>query len=228
MRKDKNIAIRLRRSGKSYGQIRTALGIPKSTLSVWLRDVKLSQESRRRILSRGHEKSIIALIKRNKYQTVLANKRAGEARDVARAEVRGLMDNPLFISGVALYWAEGYKKGASGSKWKSFDFTNSDPEMVMVMMRFLDKVCKINKKDIKIQLMIHSNSEAERALRYWVGLTGVPRKQFIKTCNSLSKYSRKKRKPLLTNGTIHIRINNVKFFFKIIGWIDGLKDSLGL
>ena len=27
----------------------------------------------------------------------------------------------------------------------------------------------------------------------------------------------------LTHGTLHIRINDVSFFYKMIGWIDGLK-----
>jgi len=30
----------------------------------------------------------------------------------------------------------------------------------------------------------------------------------------------------LTHGTVHIRINNVKLFFRIIGWIDGLKLNI--
>ncbi len=41
MRKDKEIAIKLRKQGLSYSQIKNKLDIPKSTLSYWLRDIKL-------------------------------------------------------------------------------------------------------------------------------------------------------------------------------------------
>ena len=40
MRKDKKKAISLRLSGKSYNEISTKLGVPKSTLSSWFRREK--------------------------------------------------------------------------------------------------------------------------------------------------------------------------------------------
>ena len=228
MRKDKYLAIKLRKGGKSYNQISKILKVPKSTLSSWLKNIKLSSEARNKILNRAHKKSTEALIKRNKYQTVLAAERATKIRNQSRKETFELMKNPLFVSGISLYWAEGYKKGAYGSKWKSVDFANSDPEMIKVMMNFFRSFCGINNANIKIQLMAHPNVDIGKALKFWSSLTKIPQSQFIKTCTAISKYSKKRRNNTLTNGTIHIRINNVKFFFKMIGWIDGLKDFLGL
>ena len=39
---DKNKAIKMRESGMSYSQIKAELGVSKSTLSLWLRDLPLS------------------------------------------------------------------------------------------------------------------------------------------------------------------------------------------
>ena len=57
MRKDKNLAIKLRKQGYSYNQINDKLGISKSTLSYWLRDIKISSQAQNKINSRVYNKS---------------------------------------------------------------------------------------------------------------------------------------------------------------------------
>ena len=227
MRKDKLIAIQLRKKGNSYSQIRETLKVPKSTLSYWLRDLKISNPAREKIMKRAHSASIAGLIKKKKNQTFLAKQGADEIRRKARQEAKKLFGNPLFISGVSLYWAEGYKKGAYGSKWKGVDFANSDPETIKVIMKFFRSFCGVEEKRIKIQLMVHDNMSAKKALSFWSALTKIPKRQFMKISRIFSKSSKKKRNPSsLIYGTIHIRIADVKLFFRIIGWIDGLKERL--
>ncbi len=229
MRSDKGLAIRLRMRGNSYSQISKKLNIPKSTLSYWLKSIKLSKNAKNKIQERVNKTSIKALIKRNKQQTVLAKKRAEEVRSYASKEVKTLARNKLFITGVSLYWAEGYKKGAKGSKWKSVDFANSDAAMIEIMMEFFREICGVENQNIKLQLISHSNVDVEKAVSFWSGITKIPRNQFTKTCCSTSKSSKSKRKnDSLPNGTLHIRINNVSLFFRIIGWIDGFKKYMGL
>ena len=224
MRKDKLQTIALRKQGLSYNEINEKLKIPKSTLSCWLSRVKISQKAKERLSARVHKGSIAGLLKRNKNQTILAKQRADEIRRLAKIETSRLLGNKLFLTGTALYWAEGYKKGAQGSKWKAVDFANSDPDLIKIMMKFFRKVCKVENSKIKIQLIAHKNIDIEKALRFWSDLTKIPENQFIKTCCSISIYSKGKRnKNSLTHGTVHIRINDVKLFFRIIGWIDGLK-----
>ena len=227
MRKDKLQAIDLRKQGLSYNEISGKLKIPKSTLSLWLSNIELSQKAKDRISARVHKGSIAGLLKRNKNQTILAQKRAGEIRRLAKIETSGLLKNRLFLTGVSLYWAEGYKKGAHGSKWKAVDFANSDPDLIRIMMKFFRKICKVENSKIKIQLIAHKNVDIKKALQFWSILTKIPENQFIKTCCSVSIYSKGKRnKNSLTHGTVHIRINDVKLFFRIIGWIDGLKSKI--
>lgn len=223
MRKEKEAAISLRKSGKSYSQIQKDLHVAKSTLSYWLRDIKLTAKAQQKITGRSRETSTKALIQRNKNQTVIAQVRALLIRNSAEKEVAVLIQDPLFIAGVSLYWAEGYKRGASGSKWKCVDFTNADPEMVLLMMNFFRKFCSVNEDRFKIQLIAHPNVDILAAVNYWSSLTNIPESQFIKTCTSLSVRSGQKRKNTLTNGTVHIRVYDVRLFFRIIGWIDGLK-----
>lgn len=226
MRKDKEKAIILRKKGFSYNEISKKLGIPKGTLSYWLTDLKISDEAQKRILGRVYAGSVAGLIKRNKNQTALAKKRADEIRIIARKEAKELLKNKLFLIGISLYWAEGYKKGANGSKWKAVDFANSDPELIKIMMKFFRKICKVDNEKIKMQIIAHKNVNIDEAINFWSSITKLPKGQFIKTCCSVSRYSKNRRGNNLTHGTVHIRINSVKLFFRIIGWIDGLKSNI--
>lgn len=223
MRKDKEEAVRLRKSGRSYSQIQQTLDIAKSTLSSWLRDIPLSQEAQKRISHRAHATSIQALIQRNKNQTILAKAQSDQIRSDAAKEVATLRNNPLFLVGISLYWAEGYKKGAYGSTWKCVDFANSDPNMIRLMMVFFRKFCITDDSKIKIQVIAHHNVDPDDAVLFWSKVTAIPKEQFIKTQLKAPKSSQGKRKGTLTHGTVHIRMYDVRLFFRIVGWIEGLK-----
>ena len=226
MRRDKLQAVKLRQNGNSYGQIRNILKVPKSTLSYWLRDLKISKEAKDKIMKRARKASFASLLKRNRNQTAIAKMRADKIRQEAKQETQRLFINPLFIAGTSLYWAEGYKKGAFGSKWKGVDFANSDSSTVKVMMKYFRNICKVPKDKFRIQLMVHPNIDVEKSINHWSKLTKIPRSQFMKISQVVSKSSKRKRNPnSLIFGTVHIRICDVKLFFRIIGWIDGMKEK---
>lgn len=148
METKKQQAIDLRKTGKSYSQIGNELEIPKSTLSLWLSEIKISKRAQALIDKRAYKKSTDALVKRNKQQTKLAQERAEVIRVAAKKEFLELSKDKMFLAGICLYWAEGYKKGAYGSKWKCVDFANSDPEMIMLLMRFFCEKCGIEMSKI--------------------------------------------------------------------------------
>ncbi|OGH79439.1 MAG: hypothetical protein A2469_04820 [Candidatus Magasanikbacteria bacterium RIFOXYC2_FULL_40_16] len=226
MKVEKINAIKLRKLGKSYNEISKSLKIPKSTLSYWLRDIVLSKKAKTRIENRVYEKSVKALIRRNKEQTVFAKERAKEIREKAAKEVKKIRENDLFLVGISLYWGEGYKKGAEGSIWKCVDFTNSDSTMVMMMMRFFREICKVEEDKMRVQVILHRNLSGNKAVEYWSRVTGIKKDQFMKVSRSLSSASKGKSKNILKYGTIHLRVYNTKLFYKLIGWIDGLKKQI--
>jgi transcriptional regulator with XRE-family HTH domain len=226
MRVEKAKALQLRQQGKSYNQISTILKVPKSTLSSWLKDVQIPKLIKDRMLSRGRKKSVEALIKRNKQQTVEAKFRANKIRKSAAKEVKKLKENDLFLVGISLYWGEGYKRGAEIDRsWKCVDFTNSDPAMVEVAMRFFREICGVPKDKFRVQLMLHENISAQKAIKFWSQLTKIDENQFMKPTFVVSSASKKRRGNTLEHGTVHIRVYDVRLFHRIIGWIDGLKKQ---
>jgi len=93
------------------------------------------------------------------------------------------------------------------------------------MMKFFLRECKIPIKKIKAQLIAHENVDIESSVEYWSKLTCIIKSNFIRTTLPIArKSSNKRRSNSLTHGTLHIRINDVRFFYRVIGWIDGLKE----
>lgn len=225
MRKDKLLAIKLRKGGKSYNQINSLLNIPKSTLSAWLKNIELSSTAKEKIQSRVRATSLAKLIRRNKDQTKIADEKHRKIRELARQEATRMLKIPLFIVGTSLYWAEGYKKGADGSRWKGIDFANSDPKMIKIMISFFEKFLRIKRDKIKIQIMVHSQKQIKEAGEFWHNTTRIPKENIIKTYYNISKTSLQKRENKLKYGTIHLRVSNTDLFFRLIGWIDKLKEN---
>jgi hypothetical protein len=229
MRKDKQSAIILRKTGLSYNQITEKLKIPKSTLSTWLKNIDLDQNAQAKINSRVNATSVAALIKRNKLQTVIAKENARQLIEKSKKEFKNKVNNKLFLTAVSLYWAEGYKKGIEGSKYKAVDFTNSNVAMIKLMLRFFLENCGIKKDKLRIQVIAHHNININRAIKFWQNITGLKQSQFQKSSLAPKRESKKPRQnQTLPNGTIHLRISDVNFFHTMIGWIEGLKEYHGL
>jgi hypothetical protein len=219
-------AIELRQQGKSYFEISRITDTPKSTLSYWLRNIKLTGKQRYVLQQRSKSAGAKVLIKRNRAQTAIALARSKAARLQAVGQIQALRDHEVFLCGISLYWAEGYKKGAYGSAWKCVDFANADPNMITFVMYFFRKYCKVPKKKFRIHLMLHDRSQENAEKKFWSRITGVPLKQFSATSFVISKSSQGKRTSKLPHGTVHIRIHDVSLFFQFIGWIEGLTKSV--
>ncbi|MFH0928192.1 MAG: hypothetical protein V1821_01825, partial [bacterium] len=199
----KKLAIKMRRSGKSYGQILECLPVAKSSLSLWLRDVPLTSKQQRLIQVR-HLK-----LARERASKTLHEKCAQRATLVIRdawTQFKKLEQDPFFLSGLCLYWAEGTKTN------QRFCFTNSDPTMIKFFLKWLRKYGEVAETNLRVQLNIHSLHSRERVEEYWSDITKIPLTQFIKTY--IKKTSLGHRKNIQYNGTCAIRVSNVKLFRK--------------
>lgn len=207
---EKILAIKMRKSGKSYGNILKVVNVSKSTLSLWLRDIEVSKKNLDKIL-KGREKS--------RYFAALSRKtdrinRTKIIIDKAEIEFKKLINNKLFLSGLLLYWAEGDKKQ------ERVKFANSDSNMIKLMMKWFREVCLVEESKFRIALHIHSLHSSPEVTDYWSKITGVDKRQFHKLY--IKKTSLKSRKNILYEGTCSIVINSKELFRKIIGWKKGM------
>ncbi|MDQ1299463.1 MAG: hypothetical protein QG636_131 [Patescibacteria group bacterium] len=221
-------ALALRLKGKSYNEINSELGIPKATLSGWLKDVVLSDRARARLNSRVHQGVLNGLVKRNKLQTKEAEERSRLIRTTAKREIEKLSLENLRLIGTSLYWAEGYKRAKfrNGKErtWHAISFVNSDPEMVTLFVSFLRKVMDIPAESIRLSMRLYPHINEAEAQRYWLKSTGLLKENFCKTTNLVSSASKGIRPyNRLPWGTLQVEVCNTPQFHRLMGWIEGVK-----
>jgi len=205
---EKNEAIKLRKGGKSYGYILKNIAVSKSTLSLWLRDIELT-ESQKSILLKGREMSRYAAAKKKQRQRI---EKTIKIIEKAKKEFRQSNNNPLFLSGLMLYWAEGDKSDLH----EQVKFTNSDPNMINLIMRWFREICKVPEKKFRVTLHIHNLHCRPKIENYWSNITGIPLSQFYKT--QVKPTTLRYRRNPLYNGTCAVSISSKDFFRKIKGW----------
>lgn len=174
--KDKIMARKIRREGKSMKDIAKQLKIAKSTISTWCKDIKLSQKLIEKIYISGVKKSLRGRLmgaEANKQKKINEiNKRFKEAEIL----INEISDRDLLIAGACLYWAEGAKtKGR-------FIFVNSDPIMIKIIFLFLIKILKINKELIHptVQINLIHKPRIKKVMKFWSEYLSVPLKNFSK------------------------------------------------
>ncbi|MFC1612663.1 hypothetical protein ACFL29_02330, partial [Patescibacteria group bacterium] len=133
----------------------------------------------------------------------------------AQQEARVYYKNPFFLSGLMLYWAEGDK-----SETEDIKFSNSDPVMIKLMMKWFREICKVPEEKFRIALHIHGLHCRSDIESFWSNIVEIPLNQFHKI--QIKPTSLGQRKKILYNGTCSIRINNRNLFRRMHGWRVGV------
>lgn len=171
-------AIRLRRKGESVKDIASELGVGKSTVSLWVRDIVLTETQktrlRERMISGGHKGRMLGALA-NKEKKL---RRIEFASDQAKRRMTLLKKNELFFVGLGLYWGEGVKSESGG-----FAIVNSDPRVIQIMIRWFTDCFGVDASRFRPRIFINElHRDRERKLiRFWSEKTEVPQSQFAKT-----------------------------------------------
>lgn len=229
MRSDKNKALKLRLSGKSYGEIKTLLGIPKATLSGWFNGLELPEKAKERLSQRVYQKSVAAILRHNHAQTQIAQENAHRIRNISKAEIASAnLDNRgLLMIGASLYWAEGYKRPKMvNGKIKTnhpVSLSNSDPGLVKIFLKFLREVCNVPEEKITGEIRVYEHHNKAYLLNFWNKATNISFNR-LKTIKNGVSISSQRLRPynILPYGTIQVRVNSTQLYHRIMGWIEGL------
>ncbi|OGG92996.1 hypothetical protein A2609_02060 [Candidatus Kaiserbacteria bacterium RIFOXYD1_FULL_47_14] len=217
MRKDKGIAFNLRRSGKSYTEIRDTLKIPVSTLSDWFSKVDWSKQLKGKLASKMQEQHTIRIVELNKIRGQHLEKAYEEAREEARKEFDAMKYNPLFIAGLMLYWGEGDKLTKHLTK-----IANTDPNLIRLYVFFLKKVCRIPEGKIKAQILVYPDLNEENCRRYWSRESGVDLKYFTKSSTIQGRHKTRR----IAYGVCMVCISSTYFKVKVLEWLKLLSREL--
>lgn len=175
----KQKAIEMRLKLMSYSQIKQELGVNKSTLSGWLKDMPLSNERINELRARSPQRI-------ERYRNTM-KKKDDAKKEIAfqkMAKILGSFTNrEILIAGLFLYWAEGGK-----TKSASIDLTNTNPDMLVFFIEWL-KLFGIKRSVLKAKIHIYSDMDPEKQTSFWAKKLKLKKTQFYKPYIKESKFS---------------------------------------
>lgn len=217
--KERLSAIELRRDGRSILEIAKGLGVAKSTVSLWCRDIALSRSQIERL---SHNKMLGIrrgqLIGAERMRSVRLAKVA-DLQKQGIERLKKLSSEAFFTAGLALYLAEGAKT------MRQVYFVNSDPRVVGFMLDWLEVFFHISRDRIAPSVFINQSHRGriEDVRKFWSSYLDVPLSQFRSTIFVKTKQKKVYSNHNLYYGMLRFRVlKSTDLFYTISGLIEGL------
>jgi hypothetical protein len=125
----------------------------------------------------------------------------------------------LRVTGLMIYWAEGSKRTNH-----TVDLANSDPSMILLFLKFIKTIYKLDEGRLHVLLYCYSNQNQVELMKYWSELTHIPLNQFskpyIRNDYNLGKNDR------MPYGLVHIRYSDKKLLQQILKDIAKLTNKM--
>lgn len=174
--KIKQEAVRLRKEGLSIPAIAKKLSIAKSTTSLWVRSIPLSEEIRSQLSEnsmKANEKGrevmrIRRLLDRQKDEK--------EANNILALLQGGIDKNFWRLCAAILFWCEGSKRNLS-----AVGFINSDPQMIRIFLMAFRIAFVLEEKKFRIVIHLHNYHDEKKQKTFWSEVTQIPEEQFSKS-----------------------------------------------
>lgn len=181
--KEKLEAINLRKKGQSIKYIAKTLSVSTGSVSLWCKDVVLTEEQLKILEIHGLDPNYGRRLQNSQRQRAIKEKKIKKLLNLGINEIGKLTKRELFLIGVSLYWAEGFKKDTQ------VGFANSNPEMINLYLRWLYDCCNVRKEDLitRITVNISHKDRIKEIEKFWSDSTKIPienfRKPFFKISN---------------------------------------------
>lgn len=215
-------AIKLRRAGFSYSYIKEKLGVSKSSLTLWLKQVPfVANKIAINNILRAKNSLIV-------FQNNLRKTSEQEALALAQEDVGKMSKRDLSMFGLGIYTGE-------GSKTVCTRVVNSDPTIIKTCVAWFQKIYGLKKENFSVRLHLYPDRDIEKCQKYWANQTGIPLSQF-QTSNIDRRTNKKsKNSGKLPFGTAHVTIRSrgnreygILLMRRILASIDIMKEKAGL
>jgi hypothetical protein len=175
----KTRAIELRKSGKTYGEIKNIIGkdIPKSTLSLWCNKIYLTSEQKKIIdkkiienCKKGMEVAwIINKERRKKYLESITERNKHLSKILKDKDIGKVALSMLYLG-----------EGSKGFNRSSLRFGNSDPYIIDLFLNLLRKCYKLDEKKFRCTVLCRADQNIKKLEIFWKNITKIPLSQFRK------------------------------------------------
>lgn len=210
----------LRDEGKTYPEIAAQLGVSKSSVSLWVRDLP-SPTSTPEGKARSQERRTAAIRATWDRKHAEVDVERQRTHDLARRQIGQMAERDVLLAGALTYWCEG-EKAKPWRKVERVQFINSDPGLVRLFLRFL-AVAGVEPERIRFRVHIHERGDVPAAEAYWSDLTGFPAASFYRS--SLKKHNPKTVRKNINDdyhGCLIITVlRSAELYRMIEGWVQG-------
>lgn len=209
----------MRRAGLGIKTIANRLNVSSSTTSLWCRDIELTDAQMTKL---GKNSRDPYYGKRKDYLLKIKNFQAKKLESIRQKSlemVGAISSRDVFISGIALYWAEGFKKD------KQVGFANTDPVMIRVFIRWLNS-CGVGLERLRFRVGIneHYSNKTDDIEDFWVRALKISKKQFQKPFFQKTIWKKEYENPQEYHGVLRVRVTkSLDLLRQIMGWIEGIK-----
>ena len=200
-------ARRMREDGFALGHIHKKLGVSKSTVFGWIKDIPVPKVNgvdirtiaRRKVIAKNskaaHEEY------RKKREAAYTEGWNNAPKDLSNLKIRDF---------VVLYIGEGYRKTKN-----TLDVTNTDPSIIKIV---LDIFNMFSKNKISFVLRCRKK-ESKKLLDFWSEALNIDR-------SLITLFHRENGSERRSEfGVMKVRTNDTEFCFKVKGWIDWIKNQ---
>jgi transcriptional regulator with XRE-family HTH domain len=205
-------ARRLRREeGLSVKEICKRLGVSKGSVSVWVRDIELTDEQKavlnyRKATYGGQFWGSKAVAKKHRD---LRQQYQEEGRAKAREK------DPLHIAGCMLYWAEGTKAK------NALALINSDADMLRFYLTFLRQSLGVQDEDIKLYINCYLNNgiSLDDIQSHWLRVLQLPEVCLRNATINAQPISSQQKGRKLQYGVCKVIVHNTRLVQHVFGAI---------
>lgn len=166
-------AVELRERGYSVNEIVAKVGVAKSSVSMWVRNVPVLGRARTRLLTRIKLGQLISAENKRKRTAAAIT----QYTEMASQELSSKnFDEGLkrFLCSL-IYWCEGTK-----NHYRGVNFTNSDPQLIASFMNLFRDGFTVNEDKFRARVHLHGYHDARKQIAFWSKITKIPIRQFRK------------------------------------------------
>ncbi len=209
---------KMRVEGFSLGNISKKLVIPKSTLSLWLKDIPKPKN-----LYYTNQKEWLVKIRilaadanKKKRQEVIEKISDEVRKDVEIWDLSSPQIQKAILA--TLYWAEG-TKGRD-----VLQFANTDPRLILLFVTMLRNNFELDQSKFRVRLHLHFYHREKEVKKFWSQLLNIPESQFNKTYRKHRSKERTFRRNI--GGICFIKYNSVYLQERLMSYAHLLAEKL--
>lgn len=206
-----------RQRGFTYSEIAKICNVSRSTVSNWFKHEPFSKA----VASQNQQKAVKENQKRltviNKARQTERKRQTADVLRTAETEYKHYRHNPLFVAGLTVYLAEG-----DLTDKHLIRLSSARPELEQVFIKFLVDFLAVEKKSIRIWLLLYPDLDEIACMKHWNKKTGLSPAQFHK-----NQYVQGRgQKATIHHGIANVLVGNTLMKKKLLKWLEILQKDL--